>query len=189
MDFTLSQTSLYVMAISVGIFTLIAAYTDYKEKKIYNKLTVPFFVLGIIYQAVFNGWEGLMWGGLGFLAGFGAFFLIWIVGSGAAGDVKMMGALAVWLGFKATLAVMIVGTLFVLIGSFVILFWSVIRRGTKRTKAAYLGTGKLHKNKKKQKAETMEQKKQRGLMPFAIPVVLATWSVTTWIIVKSVVLQ
>lgn len=188
MEFPFSQTSLYVMAISVGIFTLIAAYTDYKSKKIYNKLTVPFFVLGIIYQAVFNGWEGLMSGGLGFLAGFGAFFLIWIVGSGAAGDVKMMGALAVWLGFKATLAVMIVGTLFVLIGSFAILFWSVLRRGTKRTKAAYLGTGKLSKNKKKRKAETMEQKKQRGLMPFAIPVVLATWSVTTWIIVRTVVL-
>ncbi|QDT41164.1 Type IV leader peptidase family protein [Gimesia alba] len=190
MDFPLTQLSLYIMAISVGIFTVIAAITDYKARKIYNVLTVPFFVLGIIYQAVFNGWEGLMYGGLGFLAGFGSFFLIWMAGSGAAGDVKMMGALSVWLGFKATLAVMIVGTLFVLIGSFVILFWSVIRRGARKTKETYLATGKTLKGKKKKyKAETMEQKQKRGLMPFALPVVLATWSVTTWMVIKSIVLQ
>ena len=149
MDFPLTQTSLYVMAISVGIFTVIAAITDYKARKIYNVLTVPFFVLGIIYQLVFNGWEGLMYGGLGFLAGFGSFFLIWIVGSGAAGDVKMMGALSIWLGFRATIAVMIVGTLFVLIGSFLVLFWSVVTKGTRKTKETYLATGKTLKNKKK----------------------------------------
>lgn len=189
MDFPLTQLSLYVMAISVGIFTVIAAITDLKARKIYNVLTVPFFVLGIVYQAVFNGWEGLMYGGLGFLAGFGSFFLIWIVGSGAAGDVKMMGALSVWLGFKATLAVMIVGTVFVLFGSFAILFWSVITKGTRKTKETYLATGKTLKSKKKRKPETMEQKQKRGLMPFALPVVLATWSVTTWMVVKSVLLQ
>ncbi|WP_417380561.1 A24 family peptidase [Gimesia sp.] len=188
MDFQLTQTSLYVMAISVGIFTVIAAITDYKARKIYNVLTVPFFVLGIIYQLVFNGWEGLMYGGLGFLAGFGSFFLIWIVGSGAAGDVKMMGALSIWLGFKATIAVMIIGTLFVLIGSFAVLFWSVVTRGARKTKETYLATGKALKNKKKYKPETMAQKQKRGLMPFALPVVLATWSVTTWMVIKSVVL-
>ncbi|WP_339729876.1 A24 family peptidase [uncultured Gimesia sp.] len=189
MDFPLTQLSLYIMAISVGIFTVIAAITDYKARKIYNVLTVPFFVLGIVYQSVFNGWEGLMYGGLGFLAGFGSFFLIWLAGSGAAGDVKMMGALSIWLGFKATLAVMIVGTLFVLVGSFVILFWSVVRRGARKTKETYLATGKTVKGKKnKNKAETMEQKQKRGLMPFALPVVLATWSVTTWMLVKSIVL-
>lgn len=176
------------MAISVGIFTVIAAITDYKARKIYNVLTVPFFVLGIIYQLVFNGWEGLMYGGLGFLAGFGSFFLIWIVGSGAAGDVKMMGALSIWLGFKATIAVMIIGTLFVLIGSFAVLFWSVVTRGARKTKETYLATGKALKNKKKYKPETMKQKQKRGLMPFALPVVLATWSVTTWMVIKSVVL-
>lgn len=189
MDFPLTQLSLYVMAISVGIFTVIAAITDYKARKIYNVLTVPFFVLGIIYQLVFNGWEGLMYGGLGFLAGFGSFFLIWIVGSGAAGDVKMMGALSIWLGFKATLAVMIVGMVFVLVGSFLVLFWSVMRRGARKTKETYLATGKAMKSKKKYKPETMEQKQKRGLMPFALPVVLATWSVTTWMIVKSVLLN
>jgi len=189
MDFPLTQLSLYVMAISVGIFTVIAAITDYKVNKIYNVLTVPFFVLGIIYQAVFNGWEGLMYGGLGFLAGFGAFFLIWMAGSGAAGDVKMMGALSMWLGFKATIAVMIVGTLFVLIGSFTILFWSVVTRGARKTKEKYLATGKQLKSKKrKYKPETEKQKLERGLMPFALPVVLATWSVTTWMIIKAAVL-
>ncbi len=190
MDFPLTQLSLYIMAVSVGIFTVIAAITDYKSRKIYNVLTVPFFVLGIVYQLVFNGWEGLMYGGLGFIAGFGSFFLIWIVGSGAAGDVKMMGALSIWLGFKATLAVMIVGTVFVMIGSFFILAWSVFKRGAKKTKETYLATGKSLKGKKKKyKPETMEQKKQRGLMPFALPVVLATWSVTTWMVIKSVVLN
>lgn len=189
MDFELTQLSLYVMAISVGIFTIIAAITDYKARKIYNVLTVPFFGLGIIYQLAFNGWEGLMYGSLGFLAGFGAFFLIWMVGSGAAGDVKMMGALSMWLGFKATIAVMIVGTLFVLLGSFAVLFWSVVTKGARKTKEKYLATGKQFKGKKKKyKPETEKQKLERGLMPFALPVVLATWSVTTWMIIKSVVL-
>lgn len=190
MDFPLTQLSLYVMAISVGIFSLITAITDYKQHKIYNAVTVPFFVLGIIYQAVFNGWQGLMWGGLGFLTGFGLFFLVWIVGSGKAGDVKMMGALSVWLGFKATLGVMIMSTLFVLVGSFIILFWSVIRRGARKTKEKYLATGKSFTGKKKKyKPETEKQKLARGMMPFALPVVLATWSVATWMVIKSVVLN
>ncbi|QDT25852.1 prepilin peptidase [Gimesia panareensis] len=189
MDFELTQLSLYVMAISVGIFTIIAAITDYKARKIYNVLTVPFFGLGIIYQLAFNGWEGLLYGFLGFAAGFGAFFLIWMAGSGAAGDVKMMGALAMWLGFKATLAVMIIGTVFVVVGSFAVLFWSVVTKGARKTKEKYLATGKQLKGKKKKyKPETEKQKLERGLMPFALPVVLATWSVTTWMIIKAAVL-
>ncbi|QGQ22831.1 prepilin peptidase [Gimesia benthica] len=189
MDFELTQLSLYVMAISVGIFTIIAAITDYKSRKIYNVLTVPFFVLGIVYQLAFNGWEGLLYGFLGFIAGFGIFFLIWMAGSGAAGDVKMMGALSMWLGFRATIAVMIVGTVFVLAGTLLVLFWSVVTKGARKTKEKYLATGKQFKGKKKKYvAETEKQKLERGIMPFALPVVLATWSVTTWMIIKAVIL-
>jgi len=190
MDFPLTQLSLYVMAISVGIFVIINAVTDYKNHKIYNVVTVPFFLLGIVYQVVFNGWQGLIWGGLGFLVGFGIFFLVFAVGSGKAGDVKLMGALSVWLGFKATVGVLIMSTLFVLVGSFMILFWSVIRRGTRKTKDQYLATGKTPKSKKKKyKPETDKQKLARGLMPFGVPVALATWSITIWMVIKFVVLN
>ena len=71
-----------VLLACVGLFTAISAVIDFKTRRISNKMTVPFFVLGLIYQVAFNGVPGLIDAGQGFLAGFGTLFLLWVVGGG-----------------------------------------------------------------------------------------------------------
>ncbi len=50
---------LVVFLIGVGAYTVTAAISDIRIKKIPNKLTLPFFGAGIVYQLAFHGWAGL----------------------------------------------------------------------------------------------------------------------------------
>ena len=45
---------LVVFLVAVGVFTVTAAILDLRIKKIPNKLTLPFFGAGIVYQLAFN---------------------------------------------------------------------------------------------------------------------------------------
>ncbi len=158
----------------VGAFTAIAAFTDWKSRRIPNKLTLPMFFLGWVYQLGFNGFSGLGDAGIGFLIGFGTLFVLWMIGGGGGGDVKLMGALSVWLGYKLTLSVMILSIGFVIGGTILVLTWNLIKQGpfaTKRKFVADSGNGDT------KKVETMSDRKQRRVMAYAIPVALATWVV------------
>ena len=159
-----------------GLLTGIAAYTDARFFRIPNKLTLPFFLLGWVYQAAFWGWTGLGDGVAGFALGFGTYFLVFFVAGSGAGDAKLMGALSVWLGLKLTLLLMIVSTMIVVIDSIVISIYKVLRYGVKKWKKEHLATGKIDaKGKPVFKQETVEEKRARRILPFAIPVATATW--------------
>jgi prepilin peptidase CpaA len=174
--------------VAVGGFTLAAAISDSKFRRIPNKMTLPMFLAGLVFQIGFNGWSGdgsLAGAGLkssllAFLIGFGTLFVLWIIGGGGGGDVKLMGALSVWLGFQMTLRVLIGSTLVVMFATVGVMIWSVIMPGPRKAKRKYLATGKDDEKGKKQKAETVEQKQQRRIMAYAIPVAVATWSVVMW---------
>jgi len=173
------STDLIVFLIAVGVYTVAAAITDIRIKKIPNKLTIPFFGLGILYQLVFHGLPGLGDGALGFLAGFGLLFLLWVIGSGGGGDVKLMGGLSVWLGWKLTIMVLIGSVFVAMVGTVYVLVSSMFSRGVYGTKDKYLATGKLKKGEKPKK-ETVEQRVHRRPMGYAVPVALATWTVVLW---------
>jgi len=165
-----------VFILGVGLLTGIAAYTDSRFWKIPNKLTLPFFLAGWVYQLAFWGLPGLGDGLGGFALGFGTYFLVFFVSGGGGGDAKLMGAISVWLGFKLTLWLMIISTLFVVIDSVVITAYRVLRYGSKKWKKQYLATGKTdERGKPVFKQETIEEKRARRTLPFAIPVVTATW--------------
>jgi prepilin peptidase CpaA len=174
-ELSLGSTILVLVA---AAFTAAAAIWDLRTRRIPNTLTLPVFFAGWVFQAVDRGWAGLGDAGLGFLLGFGILFVLWIVGGGGGGDVKLMGALSVWLGFRLTLLVMVASTLLVLMITFGIVIWSFLNRGLMRSRQKYLATGK-----DKQAAavpETLEQKRERRLLPYAVPVALATWLVIAW---------
>jgi prepilin peptidase CpaA len=158
----------------VGAFTAIAAYTDWKSRRIPNKLTLPMFFLGWIYQLSFNGFSGMGDAAIGFLIGFGTLFVLWMIGGGGGGDVKLMGALSVWLGYHLTLTVMILSIGFVIVGTLLVLAWSLIASGPFATKRKYVAESEKGKAKK---VETITERKQRRVMAYAIPVALATWAV------------
>jgi prepilin peptidase CpaA len=181
-------TRLIVFLIGVGGFTLAAAVCDARTRRIPNALTIPAFFAGLIFQAAFNGWSGV--GGVGgaglgsallaFLVGFGTFFVLWLIGGGGGGDVKLMGALSVWLGFRYTLHVVIASTLIVMFATLGIMAWSAVRKGARKTKEQYLATGKPMNRKQKHQPETVAEKQRRRIMAYAIPVAVATWGVVLW---------
>jgi prepilin peptidase CpaA len=176
-----------VFIIALMSFTLATAYTDTFQWKIPNKLTLPFFGLGLIYQIVFWGfgpWNGLMEthglldGLMGFGLGFGLYFCLWIVAGGGGGDVKLMGALGAWLGFKLTFWLIIASLMMVVIDGIVVTLYRVLTHGMKRFQKQYLATGKTDKKGKPVFVkETAAEKQKRRMLPFAIPVAMAVWMV------------
>lgn len=161
-----------VFLVSVVLYTIVAAVLDYRYRRIPNTLTVPMCLMGLVYQIAFYGWPGLQTALLGFLAGFGILFGLWMIGSAGGGDVKLMGGLSVWLGASLTLKVLFVSLIFVAAGTGILLLVSLCSKGLRKTKSSYIRT-----EMKKGKAETSAQRAKRRVMAFAMPVALATWCV------------
>lgn len=179
------QHIVFVVAL-VG-FTLATAYTDTYRWKIPNKLTLPFFGLGLVYQCIFWGlqpWNGLMDthglldGLMGFGLGFGLYFVLWLVAGGGGGDVKLMGALGAWLGFKLTFFLIIASLIMVIVDAVAVTIYKSMRYGFKNFKKKHLATGKTDaKGKAVFVKETVTDKRKRRILPFAVPVAMAVWLV------------
>ena len=163
----------------LSVFTAVAAVTDLRTRKIPNKLTLPAFVLGIIFQLVFHPYgDQTVVGSLlnvaaAFALGFGTLFVLWMVGGGGAGDTKMMGALSVWLGWKMTIAVLVLSTVIVLIGT---LTAALFQAGSRRWRTP--------REKLVLQAAGTTDRQNRRLMTYAFPVALATWIVLLWFHLK-----
>ncbi len=152
------------------IFTAVAAVWDLREKRIPNKLTLPMFAAGWIFQILFHGWGGLLDGLAGFAIGFGVLFVLWFIGGGGGGDVKLMGAMAVWMGYQLTLLLLVASTVAVVmiaIGSFI---WQVCRKGVRKTQSKF----------RAKSGETLAQRQSRRILPYAVPVAAATWVILAW---------
>ena len=182
---------LVVFLVGVGVFTASAAVFDMRSKRIPNKLTLPFFGAGLLYQLAFNGLggdfskPGLIGAAAAFAAGFGMLWVLWMIGGGGGGDVKLMGALSVWIGFKATVMVLFLSTIFVIAGTIGVMTMGVLTHGMFRTKEAYLAGGQAP-NGLPPAAETAVQRQSRRIMGYAPPVALATWVVVAWNLFRGV---
>jgi prepilin peptidase CpaA len=82
--------------------SLVAAVTDLWTFKVYNLLTLPLLVSGLLYHAGVGGLAGVATGLLGVLFGFGILFVFYLMGGMAAGDVKLLAAIGAWLGMPLT---------------------------------------------------------------------------------------
>jgi prepilin peptidase CpaA len=170
----LSIGSILLVAV-VSLFTAAAAVWDHRYRRIPNALTVPVFLAGWVYQAVFHGWSGLGHGALGFALGFGMLFILWLIGGGGGGDVKLMGALSVWLGFHLTLLVVILSTLLVIAGPLVAVLVGLARGTPSREHVRHRSTATAG-----EKTNGGEAPPQRRIMAYATPVFVATWLVLLW---------
>lgn len=77
---------------------LYASWIDYAQRRVPNWLNAALVVAGLSAQAAFHGWDGIGWGMLGLLVGFGVLIIPWLMHGMGAGDVKLMAAIGVWLG-------------------------------------------------------------------------------------------
>ncbi len=172
-------TARIVFLVAVILFTAVTSWTDLKWRRIPNKITVPMCLAGFIWQIVFHGGPGLLSGLYGFAIGFGILFVLWMIGSAGGGDVKLLGALSVWLGPALTLKVLLASLVFVIAGTFGLLVGSMMTRGWRATRRRYGrdSSGTAREAKDGHAAETSADRQTRRVMAFAMPVALATWSV------------
>jgi prepilin peptidase CpaA len=158
----------------VILLTSIAMATDLRARRIPNWLTGAGLLLGLGYQGIFVGASGLQDGTLGFLIGFGLLFVFWLCGSGGGGDVKLMGALGMWLGMSKTLVVLISSTILIAILTMVVIVCGWLTKGW-RTSRPNDSTKRLFGKGTASDALMVRRSKGRQIMPYAVPVALATW--------------
>ncbi|UUM11754.1 A24 family peptidase [Clostridiaceae bacterium HFYG-1003] len=82
-----------IKVIVVLSLIFVAAISDYKFRKIPNRLTVPFALIGLGFNALIDFPNGILTGVFGFFVGFLIFLLPYIMKGMGAGDVKLMAAI------------------------------------------------------------------------------------------------
>jgi prepilin peptidase CpaA len=100
-----SATTPIVVALTAA---LIAATTDLWKFKVYNALTLPLLLSGLVYHGLQANLANSL---VGILFGFAALFVLYVLGGMGAGDVKLMAAIGAWLGMPLTFCVFIASSL------------------------------------------------------------------------------
>ncbi|OIJ11057.1 prepilin peptidase [Anaerobacillus alkalilacustris] len=108
------------MTFVVLLITLAISFiTDIKSRKIFNIVTFPSMFIGIIFNTITFGWEGLFFSILGLLTGFGLLVIPYALGGIAAGDVKLLMAIGALQGssfvFGSFLYITIIGGVIALV--------------------------------------------------------------------------
>lgn len=80
------------------LVTAVAAAIDIRSRRIPNLLTFGAAALALVYHAVTGGFSEATQSAVGWLAGVGVFFPMFLLGGMGAGDVKLLGAVGAWLG-------------------------------------------------------------------------------------------
>jgi prepilin peptidase CpaA len=83
--------------VTLSLILVTAAVTDLRWRRIPNWLTLPALPVGLIAQAVYG--EGFLQGLLGALGGFAALFVLFAIGAGGGGDVKLFTVVGSFVGF------------------------------------------------------------------------------------------
>lgn len=76
--------------IALGLTLGIAAYTDWRQHKIYNKLLIPAFFSALLLHTFQEGGGGIKRSLLGAAIGFVLLLLPYLMGGMGAGDVKLL---------------------------------------------------------------------------------------------------
>jgi len=177
-----------VLICAVILFTLIAAIYDMFTMRIPNWITVPAFVAALVYHSWFPGGAGLLASLGGFATGFGILMVLWLIGGGGAGDVKLMGALGAWLAVDRTLYVFMASAFLIVLGAIAVLTVQLLRHGGGYVINRYLrGPNPATKKPKTLTEEDYRRYRQRRrIMPFGLPVALGTWLVLAWPFLRGI---
>ena len=100
-----------IWAVTIGV-TLVAAFVDFRSRKIPNWLTVPAFVAGVTLRTALFGWPGAKTALEGTGLALALLLPLVLLRALGAGDWKLMGAVGAFLGPLMFL--------FVLVGSILI---------------------------------------------------------------------
>ena len=155
----------------VSCYAAVAAVVDVRLHRIPNHLTVPAAVFGLLFHALFfEGW-GIVLSFAGLLVGFGLLFLPWLLGGSGMGDVKLLAALGAWLGPTHLMYVFVVS----------VFLAAVLALGVMVKVAATKGVSSVQRNYLAKGRSSQQRSRPQRVLPFAVPVALATWIVLAWL--------
>ena len=140
----------------VAAFTAIAMATDLRTRRIPNWLTVTAAISGLAFHCLVSTREGLLFSLGGFAVGFGILFVLWIIGGGGGGDVKLMGAIGAWLGPRYTLGVFLLSVVFAMACIACVMAYGILNNANKQNESTNL---------------------LKKTIPYALPCGLSTWSI------------
>ena len=109
--------------IVLAVSLLISLVTDLKTRKILNIVTYPTAILGIIINSIFFQMEGLRFSVIGWIVGFGVFWILNVLAGIGMGDVKLIAAIGALKGYFFTLNAMIY---IALIGGVIAIAYAII---------------------------------------------------------------
>ncbi|MDP6445734.1 MAG: A24 family peptidase [Pirellulaceae bacterium] len=172
----------WISVVTIAAFTATAAVIDWRTRKLPNWLTVPVCICGLVFHTVTSGFVGAGFSLAGFATGFAILLILWLIGGGGGGDVKLMGALGAWLGPQMILIVFLVSTILAVFGSIIMMAFFSAEHGVTGMKRKYINrkdTSRLTDE------EITKQRTKRRLLPYALPVAFGTWLVLAWQIVNQ----
>jgi len=97
---TFGATSLFLdgHAMSALLVAVVAVIFDVRLRRIPNYVTFTAAAAAFLFALFVDGWSGLGWAVGAWFVGAALFFPFFALGGMGAGDVKLMAALAAWLG-------------------------------------------------------------------------------------------
>ena len=94
-----SFTGVLLCNLVLMAFLAICAYTDGTRSKIYNKVTFPTMLIGLVLNGIFGGLTGLIWSLVGLFVGLAIQWVPMMLGVAKAGDVKLLGGVGALKGW------------------------------------------------------------------------------------------
>jgi prepilin peptidase CpaA len=91
----------------LAVILITASIKDVISFRIPNWLTYPALAMGISYLSFMKGYEGFLFSVAGAMTGFGLLIIPYIIGGSGAGDVKLLGVVGSFLGYKSVFSVFI----------------------------------------------------------------------------------
>lgn len=111
------------------ILLLVATATDLLWGKVFNSVTLPFIVLGVVCRGVFVGLPAAYTALTAIAVAFIIFFPLYALKVFAAGDVKLLMAIGAW---TDTAFIVRLGALAVLVGAFAGVLVLIQQKGFKK---------------------------------------------------------
>ena len=100
-----------VNEVALGLTLSIAALTDWREQKIYNKLLIPAFLFALVIHTFQSGLSGFTSSLMGAFIGFVLLLLPYILGGMGAGDVKLLAVIGAFGGSSFVLTSFLYGAI------------------------------------------------------------------------------
>jgi prepilin peptidase CpaA len=167
------QTTASFLTVAINVCALLllvlCAYWDLRYRRIPNWATLPGIVLGLGINGLLSGWAGMKTSGIGFLVGFGALLVLFVLGWMGGGDVKLMAAVGALKGYPFVVSALFYSLIVGVVIGVAMLIWN---RKTLRTfKNLFFVVGsRLSRLVPKQDIDRKETQK----LPFGLAIVLGT---------------